>query len=239
MSTTTDRTARRAPSPSPTDTRDRAVAAVSMTTAALLATAGFTVLGSVFEYPDILKEPTATILAAYRENPTTVSGWFLALTVGAALLAPTAVALGRLVGGRTGRWVTATGVAAAVVQVVGLSRWVLFVPGLSERAQDPASAADAVATFETLHHWLGEVLGETVGYALTATFTVLVVRGLAGLPRWVAWLGVASAALVATGVLIPVGPEVLELTNFVGYVAWSLWVVVLSVVLWRGRRRQA
>ena len=221
-----------------TDTRDRVVAAASMTTAAILATAGFTVLGSVFEYPDILKEPTTTILATYRENPNTVSLWFLVLTVGAALLAPTGWALGRLVGGRLGRWVTAVGAAAAVVQVIGLSRWVLFVPGLSERAQHPLTAADAITTFETLHTVLGEALGETLGYALTATFTVLVVRGLAGLPRWLAWTGSASAALVATGILIPLGLEVAELTNFVGYVAWSAWLVALSVVIWRGRRNR-
>lgn len=235
MSTTAQRTA---PRPT-TDTRDRAVAAVSMTTAAVLATAGFTALGSVFDYPAILKEPTATILALYREHPATVSAWFLVLAVGAGLLAPTGLALGRLVGGRTGRRVAGVGVAAAVVQVVGLSRWVLFVPGLSEAAQDPRRADAAVRTVETLHTWLGEALGETVGYALTATFTLLVVRGLAGLPRWVAWFGVAAAALVATGVLVPLGLEVAELTNFVGYVVWSLWLVVLSVVLWRGRRRTA
>ena len=216
----------------------RAVAAASMTSAALLATAGFTVLGSVFDYPNILKEPTATILATYREHATAVSAWFLVLAVSAALLAPAGMALGRLVGGRLGRWVAGVGIAAAVVQVVGLSRWVLFVPGLSRDAQDPARAAEATRTFETLHTWLGEALGETVGYALTATFTVLVIRGLAGLPRWVRWFGAAAAALVATGVLIPLGLDLAELTNFAGYVAWSVWLLVLSVVLLRGRRRR-
>jgi Domain of unknown function (DUF4386) len=126
--------------------------------------------------------------------------------------------------------------------VIGLSRWVLFVPGLSEDATHPATAADARDTFETLHTWLGEALGETVGYALTATFTVLVLVALRrqGVARWLRWLGFASAALIATGVVIPLGVEVAELTNFVGYVAWSGWLIALSVVLWRaGPRRVA
>jgi hypothetical protein len=38
------------------------VAAATMAAAALLAIAGFTALGSVFEYPQILKSPTADIL---------------------------------------------------------------------------------------------------------------------------------------------------------------------------------
>ena len=60
---------------------------------------------------------------------------------------------------------------------------VLLVPGLSDDATDPARAADAHRTFELLHTWLGTILGETIGYALTSTFTVLVAfaltRGLA------------------------------------------------------------
>ena len=49
----------------------RAGAALAL--ASLLAIAGFTVLGSVFEYPQILEEPTADILALYREHQT--SSW--------------------------------------------------------------------------------------------------------------------------------------------------------------------
>jgi hypothetical protein len=222
-----------------TSTAYRRVASVSMTGAALLAIAGFTALGSVFEYPQILKEPTDQILALYREHSTAVSGWFLVLVVGAALLAPAGYALGRLAGGRLGRWITGVGVAAAIVQVVGLSRWVLFVPGLSEDATHPATAADARNTFETLHTWLGEALGETVGYALTATFTVLVLVALAraGVSRWLLWVGYAAAFLIATGVVIPLGVEVAELTNFAGYVAWSGWLLAVSVVLWRSEIR--
>ena len=33
----------------------------------MLANAAFTVLGSVFNYPDVLKEPAGEILAAFRE----------------------------------------------------------------------------------------------------------------------------------------------------------------------------
>ena len=45
-----------------------AAAAAAMASAALLAIAGFTALGSVFDYPQILQEPTSDILALYREH---------------------------------------------------------------------------------------------------------------------------------------------------------------------------
>jgi hypothetical protein len=209
-----------------------------MAAAAGAAIAGFSGLGSVFDYPEILKEPTEEILSAYRAHRAAITGWFAILVIGAALLAPVAVLLGRLAGGRRGRWIASLGVAAAVVQVVGLARWVLLVPAISHDALDPSRAVAARHRFELLHTWLGEVLGETIGYALSAAFTLLVVTALrrgaiAAAPRWTNRLGAGAAVLIASGVLIPLGVGAAELTNFVGYVAWSGWLVAMAVVLWR------
>jgi len=221
--------------------RTQQLAAVGMAGAAALAIAGFTALGSIFEYPQILKEPTADILAAYQENQSTISAWFLVLVISAALLAPVGVLLGRIVGGKLGPWIAGVGIAAATVQVVGLSRWVLLIPGVSADAADPALAAGAHHTFEQLHFWLGTIVGETIGYALTATFTVLVVIGVTGTiaPRWMGWIGYAAAALIATGVVIPLGVGGASITNFVGYIAWCLWLIGMAVVLWRAQPNSA
>lgn len=215
----------------------RRLAASAMAGAALLAFAGFTALGAIFEYPQILKQPVEDILASYSANQAAISGWFLALVVSAALLAPVGILLGRIAGGRLRPWITGVAIAAATVQVTGLSRWVLLVPGISAAADDPARRADAYRAFETLHFWLGTIVGETIGYALTATFTVLVVVALAGrvVPRLIGYVGYAAAALIATGVLIPLGLGAASLTNFAGYVAWCLWLIAMAVVLWRSK----
>jgi hypothetical protein len=213
----------------------RRSAAVLMAAAAVLAIAGFTALGSVFEYPQILKTPTTHILDTFRAHQSAVMTWFAVLAVGAALLAPIGILLGREAGGRAGRWIAASGIAAAVVQAIGLSRWFLLVPGTSADALDPARTTAAQHRFEVAHRWLGTVLGETIGYALTATFTVLVcatvVRAVA--PRWMVLLGYASAALVATGIAVPLGIHAATLTNFAGYVGWCLWLIAVAAILWR------
>ena len=139
----------------------RRLTAATMASAAILAGAGFTALGSIFNYPKILQSPAAGILAAYRQHGTAISAWFLVLVLSAALLGPAGVGLGRLAGGRTGKWIAATGIAAALVQITGLSRWVLFVPGLSDDALIPAHRQDAYHRFQLLHTWLGTVIGET------------------------------------------------------------------------------
>lgn len=223
-------------------TPDRATArraGAALALASSLAIAGFTVLGSVFEYPQILEEPTADILALFREHQGTVTTWFLVLVLSAALMAPAGIWLGQIAGGRLGRWIAGVGIAAATVQVVGLQRWVTLVPGISDDAHDPTLRANAEDRFELWHTVLGKAIGETLGYALTATFTVLVVIALSRslLPRWLAYLGYFAAALIATGVVIPL-VEAASLTNFVGYVAWCAWLLAVAAVLFRVPGRQ-
>jgi len=215
----------------------RRLTAAAMAGAAILAAAGFTALGSIFDYPRILQSPAADILALYRQHGLAVSAWFGVLVLSAALLAPAAAGLARLGGGRTGKWIAGTGIAAALVQVTGLSRWVLFVPGISGDAAVPARAQDAYHRFQVLHTWLGTVIGETAGYFLTAVFTVLVVRAVtrARAPRWMSYLGYLAAALIATGVVVPLGLDIARLTNFAGYVGWCTWLVAMAIVLWRGK----
>lgn len=213
-------------------TARRAGAALAL--ASGLAIAGFTVLGSVFQYPQILEEPTADILALFRAHEAVVVAWFLVLAVSAALMAPAGIWLGRIAGGRLGRSIAGVGIAAATVQVIGLQRWVTLVPGISDDALDPALRAGAEDRFELWHTVLGKAIGETLGYALTATFTVLVVVALSRtiVPRWLATIGFVAAALIATGVVIPL-LEPASLTNFAGYVAWCAWLLAVAFLLVR------
>ena len=212
------------------------LAGAALALAAALAIAGFTALGSIFEYPQILDEPTGDIIALFRQHQTAVMSWFLVLAISAALIAPAGIWLGRMAGGTLGRAIAAVGIAAATVQVVGLQRWVTLVPAISHDALDPARRPAAEHRFELWHTVLGKAIGETLGYALTATFTVLVVVALrrSVLPRWLAIVGYTAAALIATGVVIPL-LEAASLTNFAGYIIWCAWLLAVAVVLFRLR----
>ena len=164
-----------------------------------------------------------------------MSFWFAVMAVSAALFAPIAIGVGRLSTHRAMRVAVPVGVAAAFVQVIGLSRWPLLVPGFAADATstDPATVAQAYDSFETAHRLLGNVIGETLGYLFTATWTLLVVaalhRRLAG--RWFSVLGAVSAVLIAVGVLSPLDLPVVDTANFAGYVLWSVWLVAFGVLL--------
>lgn len=218
-------------------------AAMALAVGAVLANAAFVALGGAFDYPDVLLRPTGEILELFQASRGPVMAWFAVLALGAALLAPGALLLRRLGDTRAARWSGRVGVAAAVVQVVGLSRWFLLVPGLADRATDPstspAARADAIHGFELAHDVLGKVVGETMGYALTATWTVLVVLGFGALVggRVSRTMGLTAAGLVALGILTPLGVPGTDLANFAGYVLWSVWILALATRLIVRHRR--
>jgi hypothetical protein len=211
--------------------------------AAVLANVAFTALGSIFNYPDVLDEPAGEVLGTFRDHQSAVSTWFSVLALSAALLAPVAIGVGRLSAAPAMRIAVRIGIAAATVQVIGLLRWPILVPGY---ASDAASANAGVAasgrdSFTTASDILGTAIGETLGYLLTATWTALVIvalgRQFAG--RWFTGLGTVSAALVVVGVLSPLGLPVIDAANFIGYVLWSVWLIAFAVVIVIRERRSA
>jgi hypothetical protein len=209
--------------------------------AAVLANVGFAALGSIFNYPDVLDEPAGDVLASFREHQSAVGAWFSVLALSAALLAPIAIGVGRLSSDRAMRIAVPVGIAAAVVQVVGLLRWPILVPGYASDAASgsPAVAAAARDSFTTAGDILGTAIGETLGYLLTAAWTVLVIvalgRRFAG--RWFGVLGAVSAGLVLVGVLSPLDLPVIDTANFLGYVLWSIWLIAFGVVMLVRARR--
>jgi hypothetical protein len=208
---------------------NRKLTAALLVAAAVLSNVAFTALGSIFDYPDILREPADDILTAFRASQGLIVAWFSVLALAAALFAPIAVGVGRLSDSRTMRAAVPVGIAAAVVQVVGLSRWPVLVPGYAADGDRDA--------FATAHRLLGTLVGETLGYALTAAWTVLVLvalgRTFAG--RWFPALGGAAAVLIAAGVLSPLHVPGVDMANLVGYVLWSVWLVAFAVLVLRRR----
>jgi hypothetical protein len=215
----------------PSNTGRRRMAAILMVLAIVLANAAFVGLGSVFDYPDILQKSAEEILVEFRADEGAIVALFITLALSAALLAPIAILLGRLAANERGRLSIRVGIAAAVVQVIGLLRWPLIVPSLAD--------SDDTDSFDTVHTVLGTVVGETFGYLLTATWTVLIIsalgRRLAG--RWFWWLGYTAAALIAVGVLVPLDVPGTDFANFVGYILWSVWMLAFAMLILRRPKR--
>ena len=102
------------------------------------------------------------------------------------------------------------------------------------------AAENDVEAFATANRVLGTLVGETFGYLLTALWTALVLlalgAGFAG--RAFVVLGGVAAVLILSGVFSPLELPVVDVANFVGYVLWSVWLLIFAAVLVRrGVRR--
>jgi len=104
--------------------------------------AAFAALAAKFDYPDILRRPTAEVLERFRQGGSGLVLLWWAFAMTAVLLVPLAVLLARVLEGADPPLLSlgsAVGVLAAVVQFLGLVRWPFLVPYLARVAGEPGA----------------------------------------------------------------------------------------------------
>lgn len=207
----------------------------------------YTLLARSFDYPDILRRPTAEVLERFTAGGSRLILTWWAFAMSAVLLAPTAVLVSAALADADPTLLavaTAIGLLAALVQFLGLIRWPLAVPHLAREMADPASSdskKDAVnVIFQTLNRYLGVAVGEHLGYMFTGLWTALV--GIAViqsdlLPAAFGVIGLVLAPLFLVGSMEFVGANEKEGWKLAGtlvpiaYVGWSLWLLAVGVAL--------
>jgi Domain of unknown function (DUF4386) len=219
---------------------------------ALLINIPYGLLIATFDYPDILRAPSATILREFHAGGNgLILTWLAFAWSGLPILLAVGL-LPRMLDTRQAPFLgaaTAIGVTAMVVQLVGLLRWVFVVPILARIVADPASdgatQAAAEVAFQVVHQYGGVVLGEHLGYAFTCLWMALVSLALlrtAAFPRWLGWLGLLAAAIYSLGhgelfaTVLP-GVSYWAEAGLVGSVLWLVWMAALGITLLRGAPR--
>lgn len=206
----------------------------------------YTMLTMTFDYPDILRLDTSTILTRFHEGGSSLIWTWFAFAVTGLPLLPAFIWLGRMWDDRSPmvRIATTIGVIALVVQIVGLLRWTFVVPVLSDtyvHATDEATKAAAVVVFKAIHQFGGVILGEHLGQLFTIAWTVMmtvVMMRARIFSWWIHILGLTAAVVYAMSqaelfaTVMPSFP-VWDLAGFLGSTLWLIWLVVLGVALWR------
>jgi Domain of unknown function (DUF4386) len=207
----------------------------------------FGLLAARFDYPDVLRRPTAEVLAAFRAGGTSLILLWWAFALTAVLLAPTVVLLSGALGDADPAVLsvaTTLGVLAAAVQFLGLVRWPFLVPYLARAAAEPGAsearreAVDIV--FQSFNRYLGVAVGEHLGYALTGAWTTLIGVALTQTAAAPAAVGIAGIVVGPVLMLCSLefvggherhGWKLAERLTPVTYVVWSLWLVATGVAL--------
>jgi hypothetical protein len=221
-------------------------AAVVLIVAPLWFNTTFALLGKRFDYPDILRRPTAEILERFRAGGSSLILLWWTFMLSGLLLIAGAVLLGQVLGfGVIVPVATTIGVLAGFVQMLGLLRWVYVVPGLARAYTDPSAGTEqqevTAAVFRALHQFLGVGVGEHLGYLLTGIWSVLVGIAIVGdgtaLPIWLGWPGIIIGAGIAVGSAEFLGPNEERGWGLAGaaipllYIAWSLWLLAMGIAL--------
>ena len=207
----------------------------------------FMLLQQLFEYPDILRQPTAEVLAKFAAGGTPLIAVWYALTLTAVAFVPVTLLVHRVLAERNTPmllWVaTAFGLIAGLSQTLGFLRWPFLVPHLAQAYLAPgaseAQRAAAGMVFEAFHRYAGMAVGEHLGYLSTAVWTVLVAVVMlrtAVLPRWLGASGVVLALGIAAGLAEPAGWELGGTINALSYLVWALWLIAVGVTLLIRRR---
>src|SRR5262245_36177207 len=202
----------------------------------------FTLLQIQFEYPDILRQPTADVLTKFQAGGSKLIAVWYALTLSAVLFIPLVVLFHRLLAVQEAsvalRIATVFGVVAGVAQTLGFLRWPFLVPHLAQAYLAPdaseAQRAAAAMVFEAFHRYAGMAIGEHLGYLSTSVWTFLVALLMLRSPLFGRWLGLSGMLLalgVATGLLEPAGWELAGTINAFSYLAWAVWLIAVGVVV--------
>jgi hypothetical protein len=203
----------------------------------------FFALGGAFEYPDILRQPTADILQKFSAGGSSLVVLWYVFALTALLSDPLALLLQSVFEDehpQLARAAGVIGVLAGLVQTLGLFRWVFLVPTLAATVADPAATPGlrdaAMIAFESAHQYLGVAVGEHLGYFFTGTWTILL-SVMMFRSRWfnrgLGIVGISAAIGIMVGLLEPAGVEFAGLVNALSYIVWSVWLVTAGLLLFR------
>jgi hypothetical protein len=209
----------------------------------------FFALGRAFDYPNILRKEPDEILRRFAAGGSGLLLRWHALLISALAMLPLAALLSVVLAASPVLTALSVvvGVAASLVQALGLVRWPYAVPELARRyvAAEPGPEGDATrrtveVVFATLHRLLGVGIGEHLGYLLTGGWTLLVAASIlstAVLPSWLGIVGLPIGVALLIGTLEFAGPNERDGWPLAGtivpiaYLAWSVWLIALGVLL--------
>lgn len=210
----------------------------------------YTMLTIIFEYPDILRQDTATIITKFHQGGNSLIWTWFAFAVTGLPLIPAYIMMGQKLENKAPlvRMATTIGVIGLLVQMIGLLRWTFVVPVLADTfvtATDEATKAAAIVSFKTIHQFGGVILGEHLGQLFTIAWTVMMTLSFAKLklmPKWVNALGIISAIiyLMAQAELFATvmkGFPVWEMAGFIGSTLWLVWLVIVGILFIKKRNQ--
>jgi hypothetical protein len=201
-----------------------------------------TVLGSAINWPKSLSDPADKILPLLVEHASAVRFGYLVYLVYSILFWVIASLTIRVLSDEESdsiwlRVANGFGIASAVARCLGIIRWLVAMPALATLYTDPSISTgtrESIAVvYRALNDYAGSI-GEVLGVSLFAGLWLAIVsmRILQTriLPRWLGFLGLLSATLLAVQLARLFGVDLGAFIS-VSVSVLQLWFLAMGIVL--------
>jgi Domain of unknown function (DUF4386) len=201
-----------------------------------------TVLGSAINWPKSLSDPADKILPLLVENASAVRFGYLVYLVYSILFWVIASLTIQVLSDEESdsiwlRIANGFGIASAVTRCLGIIRWLVVMPALATLYTDSTISTSTRESFAVVYRALNDYagsIGEVLGVSLFAGLwlAIVSVRILQTriLPRWLGFLGLLSATLLAVQLAKLFGVDLGAFIS-VSVSVLQLWFLAMGVVL--------
>jgi hypothetical protein len=225
---------------------------------AVLVTVPFFILQSVFEFPDILRQPADYALRLFVQHRSVIVPTYYVFLVSALMGLPLTFALVRYfantnygAAAKGNPSLTGFGVAMVVFQALGFSRWVFTIPMLADAYFAPnateASKQALALMYDTLNRYLGMTVGEHLGFLTMGAWTLVLSWQMLRVMQSEARVSLPTSRIIAgvgyvTGLLIILSAgehfggasaQAFAVMNVIANTLWIFWLIALAIVMVR------
>ncbi|WP_338869010.1 DUF4386 domain-containing protein [Spirosoma sp. SC4-14] len=201
------------------------------------------VLSARFHFPDILREPASVALPLFAANQSVIVPAYYVFMLSGLLYLPMSILLRRQLSASAtqtaGNLLVGLGVATALFQTIGFSRWLFAVPYLAdayEQATANPTLRDSISLlYDTLNRYAGMTIGEHLGFLAMGGWTICLALMLPRPNRFARWFS-ASGILIGGLIMVSIAEHfgtaqagLFGLLNFIANTLWSVWMLVLAV----------
>lgn len=207
----------------------------------------FSILGVIFDYPNILRQPTGEVLTLFKQGGSTLIATWYAFALAALLLIVVAKMIQQILKDEHEKLLsvaTTFGVLAGILQVLGLIRWVFVVPMLADTYTDAtvseATKSAAVMVFQGFHQYAGVAIGEHLGQLFTALWVLLISIAMLNstvFRKWQGVVGIAVSVLMLLGLVegfstvISFDAGIFGILTPISFILLSIWIITLGTTL--------
>lgn len=200
----------------------------------------FFVLGSVFDFPDILRQPAAKAFALFQQNKGIIVPTYYLFLVSALLYFPLASLLKTRFRStvKNEAWLDimyVAGIATGVFQAIGFSRWIIAMPFLTEQYVNGNQTETIGLLYEWINRFVGTTVGEHLGFLAMGFWMMALSFAIQG-SKWFKTAGAVIGLLLIASTLEHFGGSsapIFATLNVIANVFWSIWMVIFAIQLFK------